>query len=276
MPNGSKENCWLCLGKRETDSLPSKTEGGTWPGIGMNWETPQLYLFSDPPMQAPYSGVLKPRHSEPQVPELTGCRQRQKHKHRCEPHLFSSQRCHFWHPYLWTWCFLGENSRCFSWEETFSHSTTKWLSPCPLKSLWNRQKKSSSLQGEPRHKISKDQDWEKRKKEKKKWQKWKWSGEIQGQSSRRGCLQDQERAGSQSSLSRDDLAEIHRLLRLWVANSSLFAYGESEAQRSREGHALTLGYKSDHVLCAKCILCMISFNPYKSKTEAEFPSWLSG
>ena len=83
--------------------------------------------------------------------------------------------------------------------ETFSHSTTKWPSLCPRKSLWNRQEKSSSLQGDPRHRLMTRTE---RKKKKKTWLKRKQSGEFQGRSRRRGCPQAQEKAGSQSFFSR--------------------------------------------------------------------------
>lgn len=93
-------------------------------------------------------------------------------------------------------------------------------------SVKQRQKKSSPLKGKPRHNISDDRT------EKKNLAKWRWGREMRGRSGRCGCPQDREKAGNQSSLSRSNSAESHRLLGLHVANTFLFIDGKTEAQGS--------------------------------------------
>ena len=186
----------FCLGRGETDSLPKQDKSGGGAGI---WEP-----MSSPGPSNAYIWLGIPETSESGALNTQINRMCPKAENTCPGMNHTSfpaspEEMPVLVSLPWNLKFSGRNFQVALWVEAFSHSTTKWPSLYTRKSLWNRQKKSSSLQGEPRHKLTNDQDWEG---EKKTWLKQKQSGEIQGRSRRRGCPQAQEKAGSQSSFSR--------------------------------------------------------------------------
>lgn len=166
----------FCLGRRETDSLPKQDRSGGGAGIWeptknqMNWESPQM---SSPGPSKAYIWLGIPETSESRALNTQINRMWTKAENTCPGMNHTSfpaspQEMPILMSLPWNLKFSGRNFQVALRVETFYHSTTKWPSLCPQKSLWNRQKKFSSLQGKPRHRLTNDQDREGKGKKKKK------------------------------------------------------------------------------------------------------------
>ena len=218
----------FCLGRGETDSLPKQDKSGGGAGI---WEP-----MSSPGPSNAYIWLGVPETSESGALNTQINRMCPKAENTCPGMNHTSfpaspEEMPVLVSLPWNLKFSGRNFQVALWVEAFSHSTTKWPSLYTRKSLWNRQKKSSSLQGEPRHK------WPGLREGKKNLAKteaeWRDSGAIQ-----EAWMSSGPGKGRKSKLFLKNWAGIYRLPGLQVASPSLSVLSRSVVSSSLRPHGL--------------------------------------